>query len=567
MILTLPQLPQLFRSNTQWLEKQQTSILSAATIITVFNLISAFSGFIRDRLFIASFFDTAISSKEALDALYVAFQIPDLLFQLIIVGAMAAAFMPVFISYKKQDEQMAFKITSALMTWLLGLFAIFSVAAFFLAEPITHWRTGTKFSAEQIEIVVNLTRIMLLGQFFLATSSFLGSILNSYQRFIMPALAPVLYNLGILLGVWCLSPYLGIYSAGVGVVIGGFIHMAAQIPFVRRLGFRFRPTFDLSLPGIKQIFKLTPPRLLAIGASESRGLLLGFFATSLGNSSMLIMELTRRVMTVPIRLFGIPISQASLPFLSDEAAKDDHEKFNELIVQSLNQIAFFIMPASVLILILRLPIVRLLFGTDNLPWDTTRVTSYAVGIIAISIAAQGLVSLLIRAFYALKDTRTPLYVAIVDMILYMVLCAIMVFVLRWDVLGLALATTITGIFELGLMLWLLDRKLGCFRSKRFIVPQLKMLSSSFFMAIFLYLPFRILDKVVFNSTRTLELIELTIVTSTIGLLAYIYFSALFEVKELAFFTNLFQSFGKWQKPLEKSPEVLVDSSSVEGDTL
>lgn len=560
------QLPQLFAKNTKWLEAQQNSILSAATIITVFNIISALSGIVRNRVFISVFYDTAVSSKEALDALYVAFQIPDLIFQLVVIGAMSAAFVPVFITYKREDEQSAFKLTSVLMTVLLLIFAVISALAYVFARPITLLRTGHQFSPEQIEIVITLTRVMLAGQFFLAISSFFASMLNAYQRFVMPAIAPVLYNLGVILSVYLFAPQLGIYSAGVGVVIGAFVHMIIQIPLVMKLGFRYKPSLDLKHSGVMHILKLTPPRILAVSVAEIRDLLLGFFATSIGNSSMLVMQLTLSIMAAPIRFFGVPISQAALPFLSEEVAKNDQQKFRELIVQSLNQIAFLILPASVLILILRVPIVRLLFGAANLPWNTTILTGKAVAIIALSIAAQGLVQLLIRAFYALKDTRTPLLVALVDILVYILLCSANVFWFHGGVLGLALATCFTALLELVMILVLLDRRIHSFSTKAFLVPQCKMLAASFFMAVFLYLPFRILDELVFETSRTIELVALTVTTSTIGMLVYVFFAALLDIRELRYLTRLVNSFGRWRKPLEKTPEMLGETG-VEGDSL
>lgn len=140
------------------------------------------------------------------------------------------------------------------------------------------------------------------------------------------------------------------------------------------------------------------------------------------------------------------------------------------------------------------------------------------------------------------------------------------FVFNWGVMGLALATTLSALLELGLILFFLNQRIHCFGKKSFILPQLKMLAASFFMAVFLYLPFRILDSMVFDTSKTIELLGLAVTTSTIGLLVYIYFSALFEVKELTFFTNLITSFGKWQKPLEKSIEMLVETS-VEGESI
>lgn len=553
-------LPQLF-NRPSWLEQQQNTILSAALVITAFNVVSAISGLIKYRVFIANFYDTAFASHRALDALIIGSQIPELIFQLFIFGAVSAAFIPAFIEYRKISEVDAFKMTRSVMTLLLLVFVLLSIPVFIFAEPLTRLRTGSDFTPEQIKIVVNLTRITLVSNFLFAVSSFYGALLQSYQRFVIPALAPVLYNLGILLGVIILAPYLGIYSAAVGMVIGAFFHMAIQVPTARKLGFRFRPSFDFQLAGVKRIVKLMPARILSISVGEFRDLSLSFFASSIGSSSMLIMQLALSVMTAPIRFFGVPISQAALPFFSEEVAKNDTEKFKELVVQSLNQISFLILPASVLILILRIPIVRLLFGTANFPWPVTVTTGWAVAIIAISIASQALVQLLVRAFYALKDTRTPFVIAIVDIIFYLAISVLCTFVFKVGVLGLAFATSATAIVEFTLNLYFLDRKIHSFRQKRFILPQVKMLSASFLMAVFLYLPFRILDEVVFDTTRTIELIALTMVTGTIGMLVYIFFAALFEIKELAFFTQLLTKFGPWRKTLGETPEVLVEATS------
>jgi len=143
----------------------------------------------------------------------------------------------------------------------------------------------------------------------------------------------------ILIGVFLFSSQLGIYSAGVGVIIGAFIHMAVQLPFVIKLGFRFKPSLSLSFPGVKQFFSLMPARLLTVGINELQNLALGFFATSLGNLSFVVIRLALRLMTIPIRLFGVPISQASLPFLSAQATKENLNRFASLVTKSLHQIA------------------------------------------------------------------------------------------------------------------------------------------------------------------------------------------------------------------------------------
>jgi len=556
-------LPTFLRPNADWLEHKQNSILSAALIITIANIVSSLSGLLRQRLLIEYFFQDK-SNQLAFEALLVAFQIPDMMFQLIILGAISAAFIPVFTSLKKRDEKSAFEMTSIMMNILLLIFIAASVVVFIFAEPLTRARTGQAFTAEQVKIAAQLTRIMLIGQIFFAISNFLSGILQSFQRFVIPSIAPVLYNVGILLGVILFADRLGIYAAGVGVIIGAFIHMAIQLPLASKLGFRFKFSLNWRHEGIRELFKLMPARLLTMSVSEIQNLSLGFFATSLGNLSFVVIRLALNLMTIPIRLFGVPISQASLPFLSEETDEKDRSRFSELVVQSLHQIAFLALPASVLLLVLRVPIVRIVFGTRDFPWATTLLTGRVVAIIALSVAAQAMAQLLIRAFHALKDTKTPFVITVINVVVYVIICAIAVFYTEWGIYGMALATSVTAILEATMLIYYLDKRIHAFRSKAFWLPQLKMLSATFLMAVFLYLPFRILDQLVFNTSKTLELIALTITTSTIGLLVYIYFSALFEVKELQFLVKLASGLDKWQKSLAKSKEALVETS-LDGD--
>lgn len=552
-------LGKIFNTNGLWLEKKQSSILSAALVITLANIFSSVFGLLRERVLISEFFSDS-SSQAAYEAFQIAFQIPDLIFQLIVMGALAASFIPLFTELKRKDERQAFRFTAIVMNWVLLIFVILSALAFVFAREITYWRTGVGFSAEQLEIAVKLTRLMLFAQFFFALSNFLTGILQAYQRFVAPALAPIFYNLGIMFGAVLLSPYFGIYAAGLGVLLGAFLHAAIQLPLAWKMGFRFRFDLNLQFPLVKKLFSLMPPRLMTVGVTEFQNLAMGFFATTIGDLSFVVVKLASRLMALPIRLFGVPISQASLSFLSEESVSANREKFNRLLLQSLNQIAFFAMPASVLLLILRVPIVRLIFGTDNFPWSTTVLTGKVVAIIAISITAQAMAQLLIRAFHALKDTRTPFLVTLITVLSYLLVAYVAIFVFSFGVLGLGLAITLTAFLELTLFLFLLNRKLNCFNNKEFWVAQFKILAASFLMAVFLYLPFKILDEVVFDTSRTVDLIALTISTASIATLVYIYFSMLFEIKELVYLRNLLGKFGKWKEAIKDSSEVLLDNS-------
>lgn len=557
---------QLLTPNLKWFEQQQTSILSAAIIITGANVISALAALVRQRILTNIFFDTT-QLQQHLEAFLIAFQVPDMMFQLLVIGSVSAAFIPIFTAVKKShDEQTAFKLTNSILTTLLLCFAALSIVIAIFSYQITDWRTGAAYSQEQIALTAHLTRWLLIAQLFFVVSSVHAAFLQSYQRFVIPALAPILYNVGIILGAIFFSPTLGIEGPALGVCIGAFMHMAIQLPFSRKMGYRYRPSLNFNVPGFKKIITLMPARTLTLAVSELQTLILTFFTTNLGNLSYLIVRYAMIIITLPIRFFGVPIGQASLPFLSEQSNPSERAVFKELLTKSLNQVAFFAMPASILIIILRLPIVRIVYGTPNFPWEqATLPLAQIVGIIAISITVQSMVQIVIRAFFALKDTWTPLLVAGFDLTMYVIgLIIVNTFLTQAGVVGVAWIVCVAAFFELFWLLWLLHRRIGQLLTTSLLINQLKILVASFLMAVFLYLPYRIFDDYVFNTSRALELVLLTITTGTIGTVVYIYFAHLFRIPELALVQKLLGGVIK-TKPLVPTTEMVAQQS--ENETL
>jgi putative peptidoglycan lipid II flippase len=537
-------LPQWFLPKV-WFEQKQTTILSAALVITVANIAASFSGLLRSRLLISRFFDTPIS-REQYEAFLVAFQLPDIIYQLIILGALSAAFIPLFSQLKKQkDDAAAFQFTNIVMNILLLAFLVFGSIVFIFAEPLTLWRTGANFTSEQVAIVVNLTRIMLVAQLFFAISNFFTGMLQSAKRFIVPALAPIIYNLSIVAGTYLFYHQFGIYAAGIGVLLGAFLHMAIQYPSIKHLKYRYRLSFNINFPKVKTLFKLMPPRLLTIGVDEFQVLSLGFFATQIGNLSFVIINYASSIITLPIRFFGVPIAQATLPFLSNQSGEEDRETFRMMMVQSLNQVSFLAIPASVLILILRVPIVRLIYGAKNFPWDTTIQMGRVVAILALAISVRAITPLLMRGFHALNNTAKPFMISLVSTLVFISGCMLITFSHSPDRLyGLAIIITVVAILEGALQLILLHRFVGKIFRKGLVYPQLKILAAGLLMAISLYIPFKLLDQVVFDTTRALPLLLLTAVTAAIGLAIYIGFCALLRLKELTLLTRAIVKFKK-----------------------
>ncbi|HZZ98536.1 MAG TPA: murein biosynthesis integral membrane protein MurJ [Candidatus Saccharimonadia bacterium] len=548
-----------FQNGAKWLEQQQTSILSAAVIITASIVLSSVTGLISYRLLASKFYNPNTKTQEQLDAYWVAFQPSDLVFQFLVVGALSAAFIPVFTRYKKKSEEDAFIMTSSVINAILLIYTIVAAALFIFAEPVIRAMTGPDFTIHQVALAANMTRVMLFAQFFFSVSNYLAGMIQSYQRFIIPALSPVAYNLGIIFGTLVLGQYFGIYGPVYGVVIGAFAHMALQIPLARKLGFKYYFHIDWKHPGLQEILKLTLPRTVSDGIDLIQPYFLTFFVTSLAGASLTLLRFSQKLMTIPIRMFGVTIGQAALPFLSEETSEGDMDRFRGLMVQSIHQITFFALPASMLLLILRIPIVRFAFGAKNFPWPDTVLTGRIVAIFALSVAAQAITHILVRGFYAMHDTKRPFFVSLSSMILGVLLGWYVTYLIPGNgsmkLLWLAGTLSITGIYETVALFILLHARVQ-FKLREVIVPQAKMILAGALMAIGLYFPMKALDAVIFDTTRTFGLFLLTAVVSIIGMLVYIFFAWILRLEELSILRNLLNRTGAWRKTLAKSEEAI-----------
>ncbi len=549
-----------FQNGTQWLETQQTSILSAAAIITASVLLSSLTGLLNYRLLASTFYDPSIKVQRQLDAYWVAFQPSDLVFQLLVIGALSAAFIPVFTKYKQKNEEDAFNISSSIMNVVLLLFVVVSIFVMIFAEQIIRAMTGVQFTADQVSLAANMTRIMLISQFFFAVSNFLSGMIQSYQRFVIPAISPVMYNIGIIFGTVVLSKYFGIYGPVYGTLIGAFLHMALQLPLSWRLGFRYRPIIMWKHEGVQEIFRLTIPRAIGTAVDLIGPYFVTFFVTSIPGASLTVMRFAQRLMSIPIRIFGVPIGQAALPFLSQESGKGDQDRFRRLLVQSMHQVSFFALPASVLLLVLRIPIVRFAFGAKNFPWGDTVLTGKIVALLAISVAAQSVTHVMVRGLYALHDTKGPFAVSLLTMMFNVGLSWYITYFTAYSLLGLAAVVSLTAWLEAVVLFGILHGRVH-FGMREVIVPQFKMMFASVLMAAGLYFPLKALDISVIDTTHTLGLLVLTGVVSVIGMGAYLLFVWLMKLEELRIVTQMWGRMSGWKTNLAKSGEAIETVSA------
>ena len=335
----------LWENGKNLLLRRQTSILSAAFVIMVCYAASGILGLLRNRLLAGSFFG---GSEAQLDAYFAAFVLPDTVFQLLILGALSAAFIPVFTNYLHRDQNEAWHVASAAMTGILFTFLLISLVLFVFAVPATRLLVPN-FPEDLIHLTADLTRIMLAAQFFFALSAFMTGILQSHHHFLLSALAPLLYNLGIIAGIVILSPVLGIYGPAVGVVLGAFLHFIVQLPLALKLGFKIRFTADLNHQGVRRIFRLMPARTatLAIGQQLDK-VIATSVASSLTAGTLAIFNFARQLYVLPITMFGATVGQASFPTLS-HAHEESSDRFTSTIAMTLLQLLFFSFPAAALL--------------------------------------------------------------------------------------------------------------------------------------------------------------------------------------------------------------------------
>ena len=552
----------ILRQSQALFARQQNHILSAATVIGLASFLSGIFGLIKTRLLLSHFSATP-ALKSILDAYWVALRLPELVFQLLVIGALSAAFIPVFSKYWQKDPRESYRISSSVMNLILLIFLVLSVIIFIFARPFNDAITSVQFTSAQLDLAVNLTRIMIFAQLFFAVSNFLTGIIQAQQRFLVPALSPVVYNLGIIAGIVFLTPMIGIYGAAIGVLLGAFLHFLIQLPLALRLGFTYRPVIDLTHPGVRDMFRLMPPRTLAISVSQLELSAMVYFATALSAGSLTILQIAQQLMVAPLRLFSIPIGQASLPFLAKDTAQDDLINFRHTLITSLRQILFLAFPAAMLLIILRIPLVRIVYGTKQFPWATTLLTGKTVAILSLSLFAQAAIHLLIRAFYALHNTKTPFFIALGTVILNILLAYFSVFYWHAGVLGLAASLSLSTLIQFLLLTVTLAHRLPSLFDRSFFLGLAQMLLATFVMGIFLWVPMRLLDRFVFDTTRVINLILLTITAGLTGTGVYLGLSYWLKLPELSAFLTLAHRIGSWHKVLQETEEVLEPASQVQ----
>lgn len=470
---------------------QTKTINSAACILAAASLASGLLGLFRDRLLAGTF-----GAGNELDVYYAAFRIPDFISMVLVIGAISAAIIPIFSGYLARSEKEAWQFLSNLINlFFISLIIISGVLIIFVPQILSLIAPG--FSGAKKESAVLLTRIMFLSPILLGISNIISGALRVFKRFLVTSIAPILYNIGIILGILFFVPLLGLKGLAWGVVFGALLHLLIQLPILFKLG--FNPSYKINFwdPGALKTIKLTIPRAIGLAAGQINLIVITAIGSTLAAGSIAVFNLANNLQNLPITLIAVSLSTAAFPFLAVYFSNRDNKKLIEEFSNVFRKILFFIVPISILTLLLRIQIIRVVLGTGEFGWTDTQLTAACLGVFSLGIFAYGLSMLVSKTFYALRNTKIPAVATLFTVSLNILLCYLFINVLNYEnsfqnfivtvldikgiennsVIGLPLALVASGIFQICLLLTMLYKKLKGFGVKKISESFLKILAA------------------------------------------------------------------------------------------
>lgn len=532
--------------------KEISGLHEAAYLLAASAFFSQVLALFRDRLLASSF-----GAGYNLDLYYSAFRIPDLIFAVLGSIVSASVIMPFFMERNEQGHEHAKGFFDNIFSLYFTLMVLVSLVAFIISPFILSILFPLFAKSAQFGDLVTMTRILLLSPFFLGLSNLFSTISQSYRRFFIYALSPILYNVGIIVGIIFLYPLFGLPGLAIGVVIGAFLHFLVQLPFAIDKGFvpKLRiPFFSAdstrSFSTIRKAVFVSIPRTITVSSNEITELFLISFASFLLPGSVSIFNFAFNLQSVPFAIVGVSYSMATFPTLAKLFGSGDTKKFTEEMITSSSHIIFWSVPISVLFIVLRAQIVRVILGAGKFNWDDTRLTAAALAIFTVSLLAQNMTSLFVRSYYSRGKTRAPLFMNISSAVFMVITSYLLVFIFNHALLfkyfseSILKVTDISGTVVLMLPLgyaigsifnmcihWIAFHLEFKDYSKRVLQTFFQVFSASVIMGFVAYVLLSILDNF-FDIQTTLGLFFQGFIAGFVGILSFVYILILLHNSEI-----------------------------------
>ena len=429
-------------------------IARAALLIMALFLVSRVLGLVREMIIGARF-----GTSAQLDAYQAAFRVPDLLFQLIAGGALVSAFLPVFTGcLTRRDLKGAWRVFSGVTNLVLILLTVLAAFMAIAAPWLVRTVLAPGFSPAQQALTAELVRWMLISTVIFGFSGIVMGVLNSFQHFLLPALAPILYNLSIIAGAWFLAPKYSVFGLVLGVIVGAALHLDVQLLGLWWYGARYTATLGLGDSKVREVARLMGPRVLGLAAIQLNFWINTLLASSLPTGSLAALNYAWLLMLLPQGIVAQGVATAAFPTFASLQSQGRMIELRRIITSTLRGILFLAIPAAVGLLAWGPPLVRMLLERGQFTPESTALTTTALAFYSLGLIGHSAVEILARAFYALHNTRTPVIVGVSAMALNTVLSLILRVPLAHG--GLALANTVAILVEMSFLFVLLSKAIG-----------------------------------------------------------------------------------------------------------
>ncbi len=500
------------------------SVARASTIMIITLVASRVLGWLRLSVIGARF-----GQSPELDAFLAAFRVPDTIFNLLVAGALASAFIPVFTGYlAKEREDEAWRVASTVLNAMLVLLVLLS-AVMWVAAPWVVPLFANFPDPAQVGLTVHLTRIMLLSPIFMGLSALFTGMLNSYRQFLAGATAPLVYNAAIVAFALFAAPFLGVDALAYGVVAGAALMWLVQVPELTFRRTRYSFSFDVGHAGVREIARLTGPRTLALGSVQFVLIVDTFLASRMPEGSLTALNYAFQLLMLPLGVFSIAISAAVFPTLSHYASLGQQVRMRRALQQAIRWILFLTLPTAIAMIVLRRPVVNLLFEYGRFGPAAREATQAAFFFYSLGLAGHALVQILARAYYASKDTMTPLVLTLLSIALNVVLSVALAG--PYGINGLATANSVATLAEAALFMALLAPR-ARLRLVGLGVASLKIVATSLIMGIAMFFFVRATNFTVDLEQTKVGLFLQTGLAVAVGVAVYFFASSLLRVREL-----------------------------------
>ncbi len=462
-------------------------IARAAGIVMIAYIASGVLGVVRTAAISSTF-----GAGAKLDAFVAAQRVPETLFVLVAGGALGSAFIPVFTRFLAAGSaRKAQQLADGVITLLIGVTTLMALIAFGLAAPLVRWLLMPEAAHSTQTLTIELMRIMLLTVIIFGVSGLLMGVLNAHQHFLAPALAPSMYNLGLIFGALVLAHGGNVYGLAWGAVIGSGLHLAIQLPALIRLGFRYQPRFSLDIPGVREVLLLMGPRVIGLGVVQVNFWVNTALASGMREGSVAALSVAFALMFTVLGVLGQSVGTAVFPTLSTLSAQHDMDDFRRTLAGALNSVLFLSIPAGIGLAVVSQPVITVLYQRGEWTSTDTAGTAWALALFSIGLAGHTVLEVLVRAFYALHDTWTPVKIGTASMALNIALSLVLIRVFgypdstnfaRGPFGGLALSMSISTALESTTLWIILRRRIAGIDERRVLGGAARTLIASLVMA-------------------------------------------------------------------------------------